>query len=83
MYANQLLAIRFFPWIGVYTIILGIIKNFLVFLAVTHFICLLRNIYHTNFFNNYFILLDFGNMPAVLMNSKIDIMIVFYTNLAS
>ena len=63
-------------------------KEFSCFLAVTQSICLSRNvvqviIFHTNFFNNYFILLDFGNMPAVLMNSKIDIMIVFYTNLAS
>ena len=60
-------------------------KEFSCFLAVTlrslHVVQLI--IFHTNFFNNYFILLDFGNMPAVLMNSKIDIMIVFYTNLAS
>ena len=59
-------------------------KEFSCFLAVLRSLHVVQLIiFHTNFFNNYFILLDFGNMPAVLMNSKIDIMIVFYTNLAS
>ena len=69
MYANQLLAIRFFPWIGVYTIIIGIINIF--FLAVKLLI------FHTMFSNNYLILLDFINMHVVTRNIRNNTISVF------